>query len=73
MTKIQFNSSLMDSLLLVFGNSKCGMSLVISWHYEVEFHCVIHNDKKSVWLVGESKGEIYIGFLVSIRTSITPH
>ncbi|XP_035764298.1 telomerase protein component 1 [Neolamprologus brichardi] len=36
---------------------------VNNWLYEVEFHCVIHNDKKSVWLVGESKGEIYIGFL----------
>lgn len=57
-------------IAFLFNNSKCGLYLVISWNNQVDVHGVIHNDPKSVWLLGEANGEVHIAFLVSLLTSI---
>ncbi|XP_035526254.1 telomerase protein component 1 [Morone saxatilis] len=37
-----------------------------SWHESVRILGLIHNDEKSIWLVGESKGEVHIGFFFAM-------
>lgn len=59
-------------VLLDFVNRKAPRVFVCcSWEEEVQMLGFIHNDQKSMWLVGESQGEIHIGFIVSFAQLIS--
>lgn len=38
-----------------------------SWHHSVRTLGLIPNDEKSMWLLGDDKGEVQIAFLVSFK------
>lgn len=57
-----------DKVLLGFVSFRIGdfsFCLYCSWEDDVRVLGIIRNDEKSMWLVGESEGQVHIGFIVS--------
>lgn len=42
-----------------------------SWKDDTQILGMVANDEKSTWLVGEKKGQIVLGFMVSLPPSPT--